>query len=173
MRLAAVTVVSSCLLLTACATRSALGPVDGHDLPGVDVERVKVGEPAPDFVLQDQNAEPVQLSSYRDQYVERTGNAPDWFTTNGDVFPVGESKLTPFPPTSPNGVRSFPSAERSRGAGQWNHYYVRAVNGEVRLWVNGAEVSGGTGAEPARGHLCMEAEGAPVEFRNIRIRPLP
>lgn len=110
---------------------------------------------------------------YTTQYVERTGNTPDWFTTNGDVFPVGESKLTPFPPTSPNGVRSFPSAERSRGAGQWNHYYVRAVNGEVRLWVNGAEVSGGTGAEPAEGHLCLEAEGAPIEFRNIRVRRLP
>ncbi|MFO0885322.1 MAG: family 16 glycoside hydrolase [Pirellulales bacterium] len=29
--------------------------------------------------------------------------------------------------------------------GQWNHYYIRAVKGEVRLWVNGEMVSGGEG----------------------------
>ena len=54
-----------------------------------------------------------------------------------------------------------------------NHYYVRAINGELRLWVNGEEVSGGSGAEPRTGYLCMESEGSPVEFKNIRIRELP
>ncbi len=47
------------------------------------------------------------------------------------------------------------------------------LNGEVRLWVNGVEVSGGTECEPRQGYLCLESEGAPVEFRNIRIRELP
>lgn len=110
---------------------------------------------------------------YAEQYRERTGQEGDWFTTNGDIFPVGESRLSPFPPTSPNGSRSFPRKQLSRGAGEWNHYYVRAINGEVRLWVNGEEVSGGTGAEPRTGYLCLEAEGSPIEFRNIRIRELP
>lgn len=96
----------------------------------------------------------------------------DWYTSHGDVFPVGV-KMTPFPPLSPNGVRSFPSKHLSRGAGEWNHYYIRAINGEVRLWVNGEEVSGGTGCEPRTGYLCLESEGAPVEFRNLRIRALP
>jgi Domain of Unknown Function (DUF1080) len=110
---------------------------------------------------------------YTRQYTERTGNVADWFTTNGDIFPVGHSVLRPFPPTSPNGVRSFPRKNLSRGVGEWNHYYVRAINGEVRLWVNGEEVAGGTGAVPARGHLCLEAEGSPVSFRNLRVRRLP
>ena len=56
--------------------------------------------------------------------------------------------MTPFPPLSPNGSRSFPSKNLSKGVGEWNHYYVRCINGEVRLWVNGEEVSGGTGCEP-------------------------
>ena len=94
-------------------------------------------------------------------------------STNGDIFPVGEAVLEPFSPTSPNGIRSFPSENRSNGFGEWNHYYVLAINGEIRLWVNGAEVSGGTGAVPAEGHLCMEAEGSPIEFRKLRIRELP
>ena len=110
---------------------------------------------------------------YTEQYEKSTGKPADWFTTNGDVFPVGTSKMTPFAPTSPNGVRSFPSKNLSRGLNEWNHYYIRAINGEIRLWVNGEEVSGGTGCTPSKGYLCLEAEGAPVEFEQIRIRELP
>ena len=110
---------------------------------------------------------------YAEQYEKRTGKKPDWFTTNGDVFPVGKSKMTPFPPVSPNGSRSFPSKDMSKGVGEWNHYYVRAINGEVRLWVNGEEVSGGSGCDPARGYLCLESEGSPIEFKGLRIRELP
>ncbi len=107
---------------------------------------------------------------FRDQYEKSSGRKGDWFTTHGDIFAVGKSKLTPFAPTSPNGSRSFPRKELSRGVGEWNHYYVRGINGELRLWVNGEEVSGGTGAEPRTGYLCLEAEGSPIEFRNIRVR---
>jgi hypothetical protein len=78
-----------------------------------------------------------------------------------------------FPTTSPNGSRSYPRKQLSKGVGEWNHYYVRAINGEVRLWVNGEEVSGGSDSEPRTGYLCMESEGSPVEFKNIRIRELP
>jgi len=107
---------------------------------------------------------------FREQYEKSSGRKGDWFTTHGDIFAVGKSKLKPFAPTSPNGSRSFPRKELSRGVGEWNHYYVRAINGELRLWVNGEEVSGGSGAEPRTGYLCLEAEGSPVEFRNIRVR---
>jgi hypothetical protein len=110
---------------------------------------------------------------YREQYEKETGKEADWFTTHGDVFPVGSSRMTPFPPTSPDGSRSFPTEERTKGVGEWNHYYVRGINGEVRLWVNGKEVSGGKDCKPASGYLCLESEGSPVEFRNVRIRELP
>jgi hypothetical protein len=107
---------------------------------------------------------------YTAQYERQSGKKADWFTTNGDVFAVGKSKLTPFEPRSPNGLRSFPRKSLSHGVGEWNSYYVRAINGEVRLWVNGEEVSGGRDADPRAGYLCVEAEGSPVEFRNLRIR---
>jgi hypothetical protein len=81
--------------------------------------------------------------------------------------------MTPFPPVSPKGDRSFPRKNLSKGVGEWNHYYVRAINGEVRLWVNGEEVSGGTNCEPRTGYLCLESEGAPIDFKNLRIRELP
>lgn len=110
---------------------------------------------------------------YREQYEKSSGRKGDWFTTNGDIFAVGDSTMNPFPPLSPNGSRSFPRQNRSRGAGEWNHYYVRGINGEIRLWVNGEEVSGGANCQPATGYLCLEAEGSPIEFRNLRLRELP
>ena len=110
---------------------------------------------------------------YTEQYEKRHKKKADWFSTNGDVFPTGPARMKPFPPLSPNGKRSFPSENRSKGTPEWNHYYVRAINGEVRLWVNGKEVSGGTECHPASGYLCLESEGSPVEFRNLRLRLLP
>jgi len=110
---------------------------------------------------------------YKVNYEKSGDRKADWFTCHGDVFPTGPAKMTLFPPLSPDGSRSFPSSERSKGVGEWNHYYVRCINGEVRLWVNGGEVSGGTGANPATGYLCLESEGAPIDFRGLRIRVLP
>jgi len=137
-------------------------------VPEMALERLK-----PD-VLPEYGIEVQMLDhGYRAQYEKESGKKGDWFTTNGDIFAVGKSRLTPFPPLSPDGSRSFPRKQLSRGAGEWNHYYVRAINGELRLWVNGEEVSGGSGAEPRTGYLCMESEGSPVEFRKIRVRELP
>ena len=111
--------------------------------------------------------------AFAERYEERTNKEADWFTTHGDVFPTRDATMTPFPPVSPDGSRSFPSKNLSRGVGEWNHYYIRAINGEVRLWVNGEEVSGGTDCNPASGYLCLESEGSPIELRNLRIRELP
>lgn len=110
---------------------------------------------------------------YVEKYLAQGGKNPDWFTTDGDIFAVGNSTMKPFPPLSPNRSRSFPREKHSRGVGEWNHYYVRAIDGELRLWVNGHEVSGGNECTPRHGCLCLESEGSPLEFRNLRIRALP
>jgi len=109
---------------------------------------------------------------FAENYIKRTKKKPDWFTTNGDVFPVGV-KMKPFPPLSANGSRSFPSKNLSKGVKEWNHYYIRCINGEVRLWVNGEEVSGGNQCQPCEGYICLESEGSPIDFKNLRIRELP
>jgi hypothetical protein len=110
---------------------------------------------------------------YSEEYEKSTKKKATWFTTNGDVFPVGSSKMKPFPPISPDGSRSFPRKNVSKGINEWNHYYIRAINGEVRLWVNGEEVSGGSNIEPRTGYLCLESEGSPIEFKGIKVRELP
>ena len=110
---------------------------------------------------------------YTEKFEKATGKKAVNFTTNGDLFPYGTAKMTPFSPISPNGIRSFPRKNLSKGFGEWNHYYVRAINAEIRLWVNGEEVTGCNNCEPRSGFLCLESEGSPVEFKDIRIRQLP
>ena len=123
---------------------------------------------------------------YEENWLKSKGKHSDWFTSHGDVFPVGASRMTAFVPEltyqdedgapykvgEPKSTRSFPVERRVRPHGEWNHYYVRAINGEVRLWVNGSEVTGGKQCAPATGYLALEAEGAPIEFRNLRVRTL-
>jgi hypothetical protein len=108
------------------------------------------------------------------QVLDHGFNAPgknQWYTTHGDVFPIHGSTMQPF--GRHNGDRSFPSEERSKGSPEWNHYRIQCTNGVIRLSVNGQEVSGGEQCNYRKGYLGLEAEGAPVEFRNIRIRELP
>ena len=108
-----------------------------------------------------------------EMYEKKYKKSSDWFTTHGDVFPYGTATMTPFPPVSPDGRRSFPSKNLTKGAGEWNHYYIRCINGEIRVWINGEEVSGGTDGHPRSGYIALESEGGEIDYKNIRIRDLP
>lgn len=54
-------------LATVCfvQAQTQLGPKDSAKGPAADLTRVKVGDEAPDFTLEDQDAKPLTLSSYR------------------------------------------------------------------------------------------------------------
>lgn len=96
---------------------------------------------------------------------------PKWFTTHGDVFPIHGATMEPH--GEHNGMRSFPSEDRSKPSPEWNHYRIEANNGRITLAVNGKVVSGGDNCNYRKGYLALESEGAPVEFRNVRIKELP
>ena len=108
---------------------------------------------------------------YAEQYEKQNGKKSDWFTTHGDVFPIHGATMKPF--GRHNGERSFPSEDRSKGFPEWNHYRIVCTNGVLRLHVNGKEVSGGENCNYRKGYLALESEGAPVDFRNLRIKELP
>lgn len=97
----------------------------------------------------------------------------EWFTTHGDIFPVNGAELTRAGRISPNGQRSFPSEDRTKPSPQWNHYRVVATDGDISLAVNGKEVTIAKGAEPRKGFLMLESEGAETHFKNFRFTELP
>ncbi len=47
------------------SAQTQLGPKDGANLTAADLNRIKIGEAAPDFTLEDQDGKPVTLSEYR------------------------------------------------------------------------------------------------------------
>ncbi len=96
---------------------------------------------------------------------------PRWFSTHGDVFPIHGATMDPHGEHS--GSRSFPSEERSKPSPEWNHYRIEAKDGRLTLAVNGKVVSGGDNCNYRKGYLALESEGAPVEFRNVKIMELP
>ncbi len=57
-------------------------------------------------------------------------------------------------------------------AGEWNEWRVLAEGDKLTLWCNGQLAWEATGFTPATGYLGMQAEGAAMEFRNIRLREI-
>ena len=53
------------LLLNGTLAFAQLGPKDEANLAPTDLERIKVGQPAPDFTLEDVNGKNVSLSEFR------------------------------------------------------------------------------------------------------------
>ena len=76
-------------------------------------------------------------------------------------------------PENPRGTRSKSKEFRCKGKGEWNKYTIVAVDGTIKLSINGKFVNGIRDAGKRKGYLCLESEGAPIHFRNIRIMELP
>jgi len=56
------------LLVLSCSYSPALaqlGPKDSTDLSPTDLQRIKVGQPAPDFTLEDMDGKNITLSDFR------------------------------------------------------------------------------------------------------------
>lgn len=56
--------------------------------------------------------------------------------------------------------------------GEWNCYEVVCKGNEIRVWTNGFESSFADNAQTLRGRIGLEAEGHPIEFRNLRVKEL-
>lgn len=89
---------------------------------------------------------------------------------SGELFGAGGMTATP---ENPRGKRSMSKELRCKGVGEWNKYLIVAVDGTVKLSINGKFVNGIRDSSIKKGYLCLESEGSPIEFRNIRIMELP
>jgi hypothetical protein len=76
--------------------------------------------------------------------------------------------------------RVDPKAERHRNhakanekpVGEWNDYEITADGGRISLKVNGEVLNEGTGGDEVAGKICLQSEGAVIQFRHIRLKPL-
>ena len=57
-------------------------------------------------------------------------------------------------------------------AGEWNEWQVVVQADKVTFSCNGKPAWSATGLKPEKGFIGLQAEGAPLEFRNLRIREI-
>ena len=96
-----------------------------------------------------------------------SGNAGDFWLMDGATLDTDPAHADP---KAANHRLKTKAAERP--AGEWNAYEITMDGGRVRLRVNGEVVNEGTGAEEVAGKIALQSEGAPIEFRNIRLAPI-
>ncbi len=89
---------------------------------------------------------------------------------HGEVWGVGGVVTVP---DNPRGERSKSIENRAKGKGIWNTYDVVAVDGVIKLSVNGKFVNGISKSTQKKGYFCLESEGAEIHFRNFKIIELP
>lgn len=56
--------------------------------------------------------------------------------------------------------------------GEWNRMIIECLGDRVRVWVNGDLVNDGYNCTATKGHIAVQAEGTPVEFRRLDITPI-
>lgn len=67
---------------------------------------------------------------------------------------------------------SKPVPELQKPAMQWNTWRVKVVGGDVTFWCNDKLAWKGTEFQSKQGHIGLQAEGAPLEFRRFRIKEI-
>ena len=104
------------------------------------------------------------------QHRYANGTYPPVAYVQGELF--GAGGMTAIP-ANPRGTRSKSLEHRCKGVGQWNKYTVVAVDGTVKLAINGRFVNSIRNASEKKGYICLESEGREIHMRNIRIMELP
>jgi hypothetical protein len=59
-----------------------------------------------------------------------------------------------------------------KAPGEWNSYDITCKDGNIEVVVNGKLQNSGTGLTLHEGHILLQAEGSPIQFRNIYLEPL-
>lgn len=96
----------------------------------------------------------------------RNGVVPPIAYVHGELFGVGSVKTAT---DNPRGDRSKSIENRAKGRGEWNTYDIVCVDGVIKLSVNGKFVNGISKSTLKKGYICLEAEGAELEFRNFKL----
>lgn len=65
-----------------------------------------------------------------------------------------------------------PVPQLQKPAGEWNEWRVVVAGENVAFYCNGQKAWEATALKPASGYIGLQAEGAALEFRNLRIREI-
>jgi hypothetical protein len=91
----------------------------------------------------------------------------------GDIWVIGTTCEIENADKRVMGRRHYNLTDDSeRPIGQWNDYKIFAKGDELTIWVNGDLVNHVTKCSVTKGAICLQAEGADIDFRHIELTPL-
>jgi hypothetical protein len=89
----------------------------------------------------------------------------------GDIWVIGGADFREHIDKS---IRRVPKQEESseKALGEWNEYLIECRGDTIKLFVNGILQNVATECTIQRGHIGLQSEGTPIEFREWTIEPL-
>lgn len=90
----------------------------------------------------------------------------------GDFWVIKEFPCKTAPERT-NGRNAKKTHANEKPLGEWNHYRITVDHGTVTLEVNGQVLNVATDVLEVPGKICLQSEGAPIQFKDIRLQPLP
>jgi len=91
----------------------------------------------------------------------------------GDIWVIGTMCEIENADKRVTGRRHYNLTDDSeRPIGEWNDYKIVCDGDQLTIWVNGDLVNHVTKCSNTKGAVCLQAEGADIEFRNIVLKPL-
>ncbi len=89
---------------------------------------------------------------------------------NANQINLAKGKEGDFVNGKVKGAKPVPQLQKP--VKEWNDWRVLVRGDKVTFWCNGELAWEATGIRPDKGYIGIQAEGAPIEFRNLRIREI-
>ena len=89
----------------------------------------------------------------------------------GDILTIDQFPLKGDPERTKGRYTAKMNPSNEKPQGQWNEYEAVLQGGDLTLTVNGEVQNTATDVEEVPGWIGLQSEGAPIEFRNIRLYP--
>ena len=99
----------------------------------------------------------------------QSGSAGDFWII-GETIDVTEKQIVKDKNGNPSRRRINLTADAEKPAGEWNKMQIITKDSSVEVYVNGTLVNKGWNASASQGAICLQAEKADIQFRNIRIK---
>jgi hypothetical protein len=147
-------------------------PVDAQDKPRSRNSGVLLHTQAPDAIWPQSIEAQLMETNAGDFYViggvetaEHSHIVAQAVTAAGtDVKALNSARNNRRTPKAP--------ASAEKPTGEWNTYDITCAGDTVTVRVNGVEQNRATGVTVREGHICLQSEGAAIEFRNVKLEPL-
>lgn len=102
-------------------------------------------------------------------------NAGDFWCIQEDITtPDMEKRRGPKEKWGVNGdkLRRIPNLTdgTEKPLGEWNTYRIECVKNSIKVWLNGVLVNYGYNATASNGQIALQAEGAEVEFKDLKVQ---